>query len=55
VALYSDLPVVLDWVVSVVMLGLCVGMGMAATLLADKWRAGVLNRQADSQSDPALV
>jgi hypothetical protein len=55
VALYSDLPVVLDWVLSVVMLGLCVGMGMAATLLADKWRAGVLNRQADSQSDPALV
>ncbi|MCW2655730.1 MAG: hypothetical protein JWR32_6706 [Mycobacterium sp.] len=54
VALYSDLPVALDWILSAVMLGLCVAMAVAATFLAEKWRAGLRNRQSP-QTDPALV
>ena len=52
VALYSDLPVALDWLLSAVMLGLCVAMGVAATFLAEKWRAGLLSRQTLSRTDP---
>jgi hypothetical protein len=55
VALYSDLPAGLDWLLSVVMLGLCVAMGVAATFLAEKWRAGLGSRQSTPQTDPALV
>ncbi|MDT5264479.1 MAG: hypothetical protein QOI90_1105 [Mycobacterium sp.] len=55
VALYSDLPVALDWILSVVMLALCVGMAVAATFLAEKWGAGLRNRQSAPQTDPAFV
>lgn len=37
-ALYSDLPVVLDWILSLVMLALCACMAVASTYLAEKWR-----------------
>jgi hypothetical protein len=55
VALYSNLPAALDWLLSVVMLGLCVAMGVAATFLAEKWRAGLPGRQSTAQTNPALV
>jgi hypothetical protein len=38
-----------------VMLGLCVAFAAAATLLAEKWRAGLRNRQIAPRADPALV
>lgn len=55
VALYSDLPAALDWVLSLVMLGLCVGMAVASTFLAEKWRTGLQSRQSTPQTDPAFV
>jgi len=55
IALYSDLPVALDWILSAVMLGLCAAMAVAATFLAERWRAGLRNRQSTPQTDAALV
>ena len=55
VALYSDLPAVLDWILSAVMLGLCVVFAVVSTFLAEKWRAGLRNRQNNPRADPALV
>ncbi|MCW2687818.1 MAG: hypothetical protein JWR37_2708 [Mycobacterium sp.] len=55
VALYSDLPAAVDWILSLVMLGLCIGMAVASTFLAEKWRAGLGNRERVTQPDPALV
>ncbi|WP_424055414.1 hypothetical protein [Mycobacterium sp.] len=55
VALYADRPAALDWILSAVMLGLCVGFAVASTSLAEKWRAGLRNRQNNPRADPALV
>jgi hypothetical protein len=46
---------VLDWILSAVMLGLCVVFAVASTFLAEKWRAGLRNRQNTPRADPALV
>jgi hypothetical protein len=55
IALYSDLPVALNWILSLVMLALCAGMAVASTYLADKWRAGLRKRQSAPHSDRVLV
>jgi hypothetical protein len=55
IAMYSDLPVALSWILSLVMLALCAALAAASTYLADKWRAGLLNRQSTPHPDPAPV
>lgn len=55
VALYSDLPAAVDWILSLTMLGLCIGMAVASTFLAEKWRAGRGNRRLAAKNDPTLV
>jgi hypothetical protein len=41
-ALYSDVPIALDWISAAVTLGLCAGVALAATYLAQRWRESAM-------------